>query len=259
MIDVPTNPAWHVVFDAAAWLSGALLARTLHRWRLEAEVTAAAARTGPGYFFALGLGAVTGGYLAGSLVSFVGPAPVLSHSIAGVLAGAVVGVEAYKAARGVTGSTGTVFAGPLALGIAVGRWGCLFAGLPDGTYGNPTALPWGVDLGDHVARHPVQIYESLAMACFLLLYLEGLRRRAPWAMQRAFYVFCAWYGAQRFIWEFFKPYPRLLWGLDLFQFIGMGLIVYGWVCFTRDAVRANAQERALSVPRSDHEPVRDLS
>ena len=51
---------------------------------------------------------------------------------------------------------------PLCLGIIVGRWGCLFAGLADQTFGVPTGLPWGVDLGDGVPRHPVQIYESLA-------------------------------------------------------------------------------------------------
>ncbi len=256
MIHLSTSPAWHVVFDAASWISGGLLGRALYGWRLKAQAAAAAARVGPGYFFALGVGAVAGGYLAGSLVSFVGPAPVLSHSIAGVLAGAVTAVELYKAVRGVKGSTGAVFTGPLALGIAVGRWGCLFAGLPDGTYGRPTALPWAVDLGDGIGRHPVQVYESLAMGAFLLVYLVGLKRRAPWAMQRGFYVFCAWYGAQRFVWEFLKPYPRLPGGLDLFQFIGLGLIAYGWVCFARDRARdGSAQERPVPLPRPDHEPV----
>ena len=240
MIRLYTNPALHVVFDAAAWLSGAALARGLYGWRLKAQATAAASKVGPGYFLALGAGALAGGYLAGSLISFVGPAPVLSHSIAGVLAGAVVAVEVYKAARGIRGSTGGAFAGPLAIGIAVGRWGCLFAGLPDGTYGSPTTLPWGVDLGDGVARHPVQVYESLAMTVFLLVYLDGLRRRAPWAMQSGFYVFCACYGAQRFVWEFFKPYPRLLGGLDLFQFIALGLVAYGWLFIARQRADAAA-------------------
>ena len=260
MIHVPTNPYFHTVFDAAAWLGGAALARVLFVWRLRPVVAESAAQIHPGYFVALGIGAVSGGYLAGSLVSLVGPAPTLSHSIAGVLVGGIVGVEAYKAGRGVHGSTGAAFTGSLALGIAIGRWGCLFAGLPDGTYGTPTALPWAVDLGDGIGRHPVQIYESLAMAVFLGLYLWGLWRRAPWAMRRGFYVFAAWYGAQRFVWEFLKPYPRLIFGLDLFQLLGLGLVIYGWVWFVRDqrlerAGNHPAQERALSVPRPDHEPV----
>ena len=256
MIQVPTDPRLHMVFDAVAWLSGAVLARALYRWRLKAEVTEAASKVGPGYFIALGLGAVAGGYLAGSLVSFVGPAPTLSHSIAGVLTGAIVAVELYKLARGIKGSTGGGFTGALALGIAIGRWGCFFSGLPDGTYGTPTRLPWAVDLGDGVGRHPVQLYESAAMAAFLAVYLIGLQRRSPWALRRGFYVFVAWYGAQRFVWEFLKPYPRLVWGLDLFQFISLGLIAYGWIYFLRDrACDAGEEERALPVLRPDHEPV----
>jgi phosphatidylglycerol:prolipoprotein diacylglycerol transferase len=255
MIHVPTHPAVHIGFDLAAWLAGAALARGLYRWRLKERITEAAGKVGPGYFVSLGAGAVIGGYLAGSLVSFVGPAPTLSHSIAGVLAGAIVAVELYKAVRGITGSTGVAFTGALALGIAVGRWGCLFSGLKDNTYGSPTALPWAVDLGDGIGRHPAPVYESLAMLAFLALYLEGLRRRAPWAMRRGFYVLIGWYGAQRFVWEFLKPYPRLWLGLDLFQLMALGLLAYGWIWFLRDARRELAQERALSVLRPDHEPV----
>ena len=234
LIVIPTHPAAHIVFDAAAWLSGGALGAVLYRWRLKSAVEAAAAKVGRGYFIALGVGAVIGGYLSGSLVSLALPAPTLSHSVAGVLAGAIVGVELYKAVCGIKGSTGGAFTGPLALGIVVGRWGCLFAGLPDGTYGTPTSLPWAVDLGDGVGRHPVEIYESMAMAAFLTLYLIGLQSRAPWAMRRGFYVFCVWYGVQRFVWEFFKPYPRLALGLDIFQVIALGLIAYGWICFARN-------------------------
>ncbi len=138
------------------------------------------------------------------------------------------------------GSTGAVFAGPLALGIAIGRWGCLFAGLADRTYGAPTRLPWGVDLGDGVPRHPVQVYESAAMLAFLGLYVAGLAARRDWAVRRGFYVFSIWYGAQRFLWEFLKPYPRLVGGLDLFQFVALGLIAYGWLYYARDRARDRA-------------------
>lgn len=256
MIHVPTHPAVHIAFDLAAWISGAAIARALYGWRLKDRIADAAAKVGPGYFISLGVGAVIGGYLAGSLVSFVGPAPTLSHSVAGVLGGAIVAVEVYKAARGIAGSTGVAFTGALALGIAVGRWGCLFSGLKDRTFGSPTAQPWAVELGDGIGRHPVQVYESLAMLAFMAVYLEGLRRRAPWAVRRGFYVFIGWYGAQRFLWEFLKPYPRLVFGLDLFQVLALGLIAYGWIWFVRDRARdAREEERALSVLRPDHEPV----
>ncbi len=260
MIRVPTNPAFHMASDAAAWVAGLVLARFLYRWRLSDAAAAAAGKVGAGYFVSLAAGAVIGGYLAGSLVSLVGPAATLSHSIAGVLAGGIVGVEVYKSVRGISGSTGVAFTGALALGIVIGRWGCLFSGLPDNTYGTPTGLPWAVDLGDGIGRHPVQVYESLAMALFLAVYLAGLARRAPWAMRRGFYVFVAWYGVQRFVWEFLKPYPRLIFGLDLFQLIALGLVAYGWIWFVQDRRRERAggpapQERPLSVPGTDHQSV----
>jgi prolipoprotein diacylglyceryltransferase len=149
-----------------------------------------------------------------------------------------------------------VFTGSFVTGVVVGRWGCLFAGLPDRTYGTPTRLPWGVDLGDHVARHPVEVYESLSMAAFLAVYLWGLQRRAPWALRRSFWLMAAWYGAQRFLWEFLKPYPKLLGPFNVFQLISLGLIVYGGIAIGRDVARERgAQGRALSVLRPDHEPV----
>jgi phosphatidylglycerol:prolipoprotein diacylglycerol transferase len=256
MIHLPTSPAVHPLFDLAAWACGAAVGWGLYRWRLRGAAQSLALRTGPGYFIALAAGAVLGAWLAGSLNTLRGPTSTFSHSIAGALAGAIVAVEVYKAARGIKGSTGVAFVGSLAVGIAVGRFGCLFAGLPDGTYGAPTSLSWGVDLGDGIPRHPVQVYESLAMALFLAVYLIGLARRAPWAMRRGFYVFVAWYGLQRFAWEFLKPYPKLIGPLNLFHLISLGLVIYGCVYFLRDRrLEADAQERALSVSGPDHQPV----
>ena len=153
-----------------------------------------------------------------------------------------MGVEAYKAWRGIKGSTGVVFVGGFAAGCAVGRWGCLFTGLPDLTYGRPTSLPWAVDLGDGLGRHPVQVYESLAMLAFLSAWLAGLGLRSPWAMRRGFYALCVWYGAQRFAWEFLKPYPPVVGPFNLFHLLCGALIVYGLVYFVADRA-AERRER----------------
>ncbi len=256
MINVPTSLAMHPVFDLLAWGAGAAGGLVVYRWRMRAGAERLVRSAEAGYFTALVVGAVGGGWLAGSLNTLRGPAPALSHSIAGVLAGAILAVEIYKAVRGIRGSTGGAFVTSLTAGIVIGRWGCLFSGLGDRTYGVPTSLPWGVDLGDGVSRHPVQIYESLAMAVFLVAYLSGLARRAPWAMHRGFYVMVAWYGAQRFAWEFLKPYPKLIGPLNLFHLICAGMVVYGVVWFVRDRRReADPQGRALSVPGPDHQPV----
>jgi hypothetical protein len=255
VIAVPTHPAAHLVFDLTAWLAGAALGAVLYRWRLREAVERTAQQVGGGWFVALALGAASGAWLAGSLNTLRSASPMLSHSVAGALVGAIAAVEIYKLARGVRGSTGGVFVGSFGLGVVVGRLGCLFSGLADRTYGTPTALPWAVDLGDGVGRHPVQLYESLAMLLFLAVYVEALRRRAPWALRRSFYVLAAWYGAQRFCWEFLKPYAPLAGPFNLFHLLCLGLVVYGGVFYGRELWRERSQERALSVLRPDHEPV----
>ena len=255
MIHVPTAVWAHTVFDLAAWGAGLAFSVLLYRWRLKGLTEQVADKVGGGYFAALAAGAIPGAWLAGSLNTLQGAHPALSHSVVGALVGAIVGVEIYKAARRITGSTGGVFVGPFALGLVIGRWGCLFAGLPDGTYGAPTALPWAVDLGDGIGRHPVQVYESLAMAVFLAFYLEGLARRRPWAMRRGFYALCIWYGATRFVWEFLKPYPTVVGPFNLFHGLSAGLVAYGWIYAVGSRRRDRAEGRALPVPGPDHEPV----
>lgn len=225
-LTVPTDPRLHLLFDLLAWAAAALLAALLYRWRLKEASAQVVARTGRLYVAALAIGAIGGAWAFGSWNTALAAVPHPSHSIAGALAGGIVAVELYKLARGIRGSTGVIWVGPLALGIAIGRWGCLVAGLSDETYGTPTALPWGVDLGDGIARHPVQLYESLAMLAFLGLYLAALARRAEWTRERAFYLFILFYAAQRFVWEFLKPYPRLLGPLDVFQLLALAMIFY---------------------------------
>lgn len=258
MILLPTSPFAHYAGDLAAWVSAGLAAR----WQIRAfpaEAERLALMTGPGYFLALAAGALLGAWLAGSLNTVpVGLAP--SHSIAGALAGGIAGVEVWKWRHGVRESTGGGFVVPLAVGIMVGRLGCLFTGLPDLTYGSPTTLPWAVDLGDGIGRHPVQLYESLAMAMFLLAFVAARRRRAAWATRHGFHAFVTWYGVQRFGWEFLKPYPKLAGPLDLFHLLCLGLIVYGITWWRRDPSPPDprAQGGAVPVPRPDDEPVRNL-
>jgi prolipoprotein diacylglyceryltransferase len=76
------------------------------------------------------------------------------------------------------------------------------SGLADGTYGTPTMWPWGVDLGDGIARHPTAIYESLFMIAFgLFLFRLGPRLERG----RLLTVFIAGYLALRLSVDFIKP------------------------------------------------------
>ncbi len=220
MIHVPTAPWAHYIGDATAWTC-AVLAGLWVRRTSPALVDRLARTTEPSYFIALGIGGVIGAWLFGSLNL------ALSHSIAGALAGGIIGVEVWKWRHGVTVSTGSAFVLPIAIGIAVGRWGCLFSGLVDGTHGVPTSLPWAVDLGDGIGRHPVEIYESLAMLAYVVAY-------ARWPAVRGFHVFVIVYAVQRFCWEFLKPYPTLVGPFNLFHLLMLGLIIYGFIWRRRD-------------------------
>jgi phosphatidylglycerol:prolipoprotein diacylglycerol transferase len=125
-------------------------------------------------------------------------------TIAGGLLGGWGGVELAKKKRGVVGSTGDSFVWPVAVGTAIGRLGCFFTGLDDRTYGVPTSLPWGVDFGDGLARHPTQLYESV-FVLMLATALSLAARGRSWPSGMRFRLYFAGYFAFRFCVEFIKP------------------------------------------------------
>jgi prolipoprotein diacylglyceryltransferase len=216
----------HVFFDLAAWLSAWAVARLVAHggWLAVRPRTLG---QDPAYFIALGIGAIAGALLFGSGNMSLAGDWRIGHSIAGAVAGGIVAVELFKRWTGIRGSTGGQFVAPLAAGIAVGRWGCFFAGLPDYTYGVPTSLPWGVDFGDGIPRHPVQLYESAAMTLFLCVHLREIARRSELFARRGFYLLVCWYALQRFAWEFLKPYPDVIGPFDLFQILCLAMLGYG--------------------------------
>jgi phosphatidylglycerol---prolipoprotein diacylglyceryl transferase len=217
----------HLVFDLLAWASAGLLGWWIGRRGWLAGYSARPRlKDDPYYFLALALGAMMGAVLFGSLNLGLAGLWTLGHSIAGAIAGGAAAVELYKWVRGISGSTGLPFVAPLALGVAVGRLGCFFAGLPDYTYGTPTHLPWGVNFGDGIPRHPVQLYESAAMLAFLAFWLHVLATRNAGVIRNGFYLFVAWYAVQRFAWEFLKPYPAVIGPFNLFHLICIGLFAY---------------------------------
>ncbi|MCB2074614.1 MAG: prolipoprotein diacylglyceryl transferase [Novosphingobium sp.] len=233
--------AWwaHYLGDLAAWTGAALAARWQYRrWPEEARTLADA--TAPSYYVWLAIGALAGAWIFGSANSLRSFVLAPSHSVAGALAGGIVAVELWKWRHGVTRSTGGAFVLPLAVGIAIGRLGCLFSGLSDFTYGTPTGLPWGVDLGEGIARHPVQLYEALAMAAFALVFAAARLRGQEWARDHAFHALIIYYSAQRFAWEFVKPYPPVAGPLNLFHLLMLGLATYGIIWWWRTGARHTA-------------------
>jgi len=161
-------------------------------------------------------------------------------TIVGALAGGTIAVELMKWRAGIQRRTGDLFAIPLAVGIAIGRIGCFLAGKEDDTYGLPTTLPWGIDLGDGVRRHPVQLYEIL----FLIALAFLLARISPAKDARAsdgstrfaegdrFRAFMLAYFAWRLLIDFLKPGIHLA-GLTALQWT----CATGILCYTPDLLR----------------------
>ncbi|MDF0584441.1 prolipoprotein diacylglyceryl transferase [Bradyrhizobium yuanmingense] len=212
----------HTLFDILAWLAAAAAVYWLSRRGLQFPSQSFALP----YIAALVVGAGLGAYLFGSANLWLSGQSGIARSVEGGLAGGIVAIELYKWSAGVTVRTGARFALPLALGIAIGRIGCYLAGLDDFTYGTPTALPFGHDFGDGVRRHPVQLYESAAMALFALAYVVAVLNRNAFTITNGFYLVLAYYGAQRFLWEFLKPYGTLIGPLTLFHLLSLSVLLY---------------------------------
>jgi prolipoprotein diacylglyceryltransferase len=188
------------------------------------------------YAIAAGSGALCGALFFGTFNTWLSGVHALGFSMAGGLAGAIASIEAFKWMTGIRGSTGIAFAAPFAATVAVGRLGCFFAGLDDYTYGTPTGLAWGVDFGDGVRRHPVQLYEALAMAGMYVVLLRKIARGDRFWLANGFYLVVGWYGLQRFVWEFFKPYAPIVGPFNLFHLVCLGLVLYAAVMIRRNPV-----------------------
>lgn len=208
----------HPVFEALAYALGFALYRRERARRGDA--------IGEDTRWALVVAAAVGAVLGSKLLAllqapgelaqaFRSPLAFLASgkTIVGGLLGGWIGVEVAKRRAGETRRTGDLFALPLAVGIAIGRIGCFLTGLADRTYGSPTSLPWGIDLGDGVRRHPAPLYEI----AFLVALAIGLARlRGRLAPGGEFRLFLAAYLAFRFLADAFKPGERPL-GLTAIQ------------------------------------------
>lgn len=150
---------------------------------------------------------------------------IQGKTIVGGLLGGLIGVEVTKKMIGVNRSTGDVFVYPLIVGIAVGRIGCFLTGLSDRTYGVATNLPWGIDFGDGITRHPTQLYEII----FLLGLMIFLSVRSRYQKQEGdlFKFFMVSYLGFRFLIDFIKPDFDLFFGLTAIQLACLfGLFYY---------------------------------
>jgi phosphatidylglycerol:prolipoprotein diacylglycerol transferase len=226
-IDVPLR--WTVI--AAAFVGGALGSKILY-WAEDPSATLARWRDPL--------------YLLGG------------KTIIGGLIGGWIAVELMKKYVGISESTGDLFAVPLAMGIAIGRVGCFLTGLDDKTYGTATNLPWGVDFGDGIRRHPTQLYEALFLAglAIVLYRLLPVRDAAcrvstremagrPLHSGDVFKMFMVAYLGFRVVLDFWKASdPAVLSGMGSLQSASLlAVAVAGWQICARPR-KAMEQEAA---------------
>jgi prolipoprotein diacylglyceryltransferase/predicted O-methyltransferase YrrM len=130
-----------------------------------------------------------------------------------------------------------------AVGYAVGRIGCLISG--DGDYGRPTHLPWGMSFPDGLVPttttcplwgapldcrvHPTPIYEFIAgvLICWYI-WRRGTRSiqhpLAPGVITGEFLIL---FGLERFLVEFIRINPPVLWGMSNAQVAALLTILAG--------------------------------
>jgi prolipoprotein diacylglyceryltransferase len=131
---------------------------------------------------------------------------LMGQSIVGGLLGGWIGVEIGKLIAKESSRTGNDFIRPILYGILIGRIGCFLAGLHDGTYGIATRLPWGIDFGDGIKRHPTQIYEWL-LACITLITYPRWKNYFVHEAGLSFRLLMLAYLSWRFVSEYLKPLP----------------------------------------------------
>lgn len=163
------------------------------------------------------------------------------QSIVGGLLGGWIGVELAKWLSGWTGPrTGDDFVPAILGGILVGRVGCFLAGLNDGTYGVPTTLPWGMDMGDGVQRHPTALYEWL-VALLALISWPRWGQALAHTPGLAFRCFMLGYLLWRLVVDGIKPVPYAYWG---------GLSGIQWVCLLAASIVAASLVIERKAPRT---------
>lgn len=164
-------------------------------------------------------------------------------TIVGALLGGWIGVEVMKRMLGIREATGDLFAVPLAFGIAMGRIGCFLTGLDDRTHGVPSSMPWAVDLGDGVRRHPTALYES---AFALLLGAVLLRISPPRRRGNLFKIFMVSYLAFRLLVEVIKPEVRVALGLTSIQWACVAGLAYYVQWYAREGRVQTPPPRAIA-------------
>lgn len=139
-----------------------------------------------------------------------------------------------------------------AIGYGIGRVGCFLSG--DGCYGVPTNLPWGMSFPKgiepiFVRVHPTPLYElGAGLLIGAWLWVRGGKAHAPGRILGEYLILS---GTARFLVEFIRRNPKVLWGLSNAQLASAGSVLAGLaIVIWASTRRPVAEKPALVVEKT---------
>ena len=190
--------------------------------------------------------ALVGGIIGAKLPIWIAYAPQIisnpnatallsGRTIVGGIIGGVIAVYFTKKRLGITAKLGNYLVPSLCVGIFFGRIGCYLTGC---CYGRASGFGWGVDFGDHVSRHPTQLYEALFVLGLFIYAQTTMERYAPGELFKRFIIV---YFAWRFLAEFIRVNPVWAFGLTYYQVAAaIVILLYVWRIFAGNRERTIA-------------------
>ncbi len=149
-----------------------------------------------------------------------------NKTVVGGFLGGLFGVELIKKLIKEKKSSGDLFTYPMILALIIGRIGCFSMGVYEETYGLPTSLFTGLNLGDGISRHPVALYE---IGFLIMLWITMVQIEKSYALADGgrFKIFMMAYLFFRLLLDFIKPHYTFNFGLSTIQIVcAAGLLYY---------------------------------
>ena len=148
-----------------------------------------------------------------------------NKTVLGGFLGGLFAVELVKKMLNERRASGDLFTYPMIVALIIGRIGCFSMGVYEETYGTQTTLPWGMDLGDKIMRHPVTLYEIIFLA-ILGIFIFQVNKNYQLANGAKYKIFLINYLFFRFFLDFIKPHYTFSIGLSTIQITALGGLVY---------------------------------
>ncbi|MCP4130052.1 MAG: prolipoprotein diacylglyceryl transferase [bacterium] len=145
---------------------------------------------------------------------------ITGKSIFGALVGGYIGSNLAKARYGIPGHYGDKYIIPLCVAVSIGKFGCLFNGCCGGV---ETGFFLGIQNHAGVPAHPVPVYTVVFHLILAVVFYILHKKRVLLTMHFVLYLMI--YSTYRFLIEFIRTEPKIVYGYSVYQvmgFFGMG-------------------------------------